>query len=65
MRSMLIGVAATLALASTLRADTPIVKTEAVEETATIEAIDRQLASVRTSRFPSRSPDSFPLMAGR
>ena len=32
---------------------------------ATIEAIDRQLASVRTSRFPSRSPDSFPLMAGR
>jgi 3-deoxy-D-manno-octulosonic-acid transferase len=32
---------------------------------ATIEAIDRQLASVRTSRFPSRSPDSLPLMAGR
>lgn len=32
---------------------------------ATIEAIDRQLASVRTNGFPSRSPDSFPLMAGR
>lgn len=32
---------------------------------ATIEAIDRQLASVRASRSPSRSPDSFPLMAGR
>jgi 3-deoxy-D-manno-octulosonic-acid transferase len=31
---------------------------------ATIEAIDRQLA-VPASRFPSRSPDSFPLMAGR
>ena len=32
---------------------------------ATIEAIDRQLASVGASRSASCSPDSFPLMAGR
>jgi 3-deoxy-D-manno-octulosonic-acid transferase len=32
---------------------------------ATIEAIERQLASIRGSRSPSPSPDSFPLMAGR
>jgi 3-deoxy-D-manno-octulosonic-acid transferase len=32
---------------------------------ATVEAIDRQLASVRASQSPSRSPDSFPIMAGR
>ena len=32
---------------------------------ATIDAIDRQLASVGTSRSRSCSPDSFPLMAGR
>jgi 3-deoxy-D-manno-octulosonic-acid transferase len=32
---------------------------------ATIDAIDRQLVSAGASRAPSRSPDSFPLMAGR
>jgi 3-deoxy-D-manno-octulosonic-acid transferase len=32
---------------------------------ATLEAIDRQLASVSMSRSSFRSPDSFPLMAGR
>lgn len=32
---------------------------------ATVDAIDRQLASVSANRSPSCSPDSFPLMAGR
>jgi Cu/Ag efflux protein CusF len=61
MRSLLIGVAATLALASTLRADTPVVKTESIEETATIEAIDK---TGRTITLKNKDGETETVYAG-